>query len=113
MLVHLNPFELLFALIIGHALADYPLQGDFLAKAKNRLNPLPTIHWLPPLLSHAIIHGGFVWVITGNVWLGLAETICHAIIDDFKCVKKISFNIDQALHLVCKLIWILLLFILK
>ena len=23
------------ALVAGHALADYPLQGDFLAKAKN------------------------------------------------------------------------------
>lgn len=32
----------IFALMLaGHALADYPLQGDFLAKAKNRANPIP------------------------------------------------------------------------
>lgn len=111
MLFHLNPFELFFALMIGHVLADYPLQGDFLAKAKNRCNPFPTIPWLPPLLSHAIIHGGFVWLITNNIWLGLLETICHTIIDDFKCAKKISFNIDQSLHLICKLVWVIFLLI--
>ena len=28
--------KILFALLIGHALADYPLQGAFLARAKDR-----------------------------------------------------------------------------
>lgn len=32
--------ELLFILIAGHALADYPLQGDFLAKGKNHKAPI-------------------------------------------------------------------------
>ena len=27
-------------LVAAHALADYPLQGEFLARAKNRFQPL-------------------------------------------------------------------------
>ena len=36
---------ILFWLMVGHALADYPLQGDFLAKAKNRTAPIPGVPW--------------------------------------------------------------------
>jgi hypothetical protein len=32
-------------LIAGHALADYPLQGDFLSRAKNRSAPIPGFPW--------------------------------------------------------------------
>ena len=37
----MGPWAMLFAFIIGHALADYPLQGKFLAIRKNRhIKPL-------------------------------------------------------------------------
>lgn len=97
--------EMLFALVAAHALADYPLQGDFLARAKNRAAPIPGVPWWQALGAHALIHGGFVALITGSVWLGLAEVAAHAIIDDAKCRGKISFNIDQTWHLLCKLLW--------
>ncbi len=29
--------EILFWLFVAHAVCDYPLQGDFLAKAKNQM----------------------------------------------------------------------------
>jgi hypothetical protein len=48
-----------------------------------------------------------VYLITNNIWLGIAETISHAIIDDAKCTGKIGFNTDQALHIICKIIWVL------
>ena len=32
----MSPIEMALALIAAHAVADYPLQGDFLSKAKNR-----------------------------------------------------------------------------
>lgn len=98
-------FLMLFLLIAAHYLADYPLQGDFLAKAKNRANPIPGVPFYQALIAHAFIHGGFVALITGVWWLGLLETICHAIIDDSKCTGYIDFDTDQQLHLICKLLW--------
>jgi type IV secretory pathway VirB3-like protein len=97
--------ELLGLLIFAHTLADYPLQGDFLAKGKNRTAPIPGIPWQHPLAAHSIIHGGFVGVITGSLWLGLAETVIHAVTDDAKCQGRISYNVDQAIHVACKIIW--------
>ena len=97
--------EMFFYLLVGHALADYPLQGDFLSKAKNRANPIPGVPWYQGLISHSFIHGGVVALVTGIWWLGLMEVVCHAFIDDAKCTNKIGFNADQALHIGCKAIW--------
>lgn len=101
--------EIFALLIFAHFLADYPLQGDFLARGKNRMAPIPGIPFYHPLTAHAVIHGGFVGVITGNLGLGLAEAVIHWIIDDSKCRGRISFGTDQALHLGCKILWVLLL----
>jgi hypothetical protein len=98
--------ELFAALVVGHAVADYPLQGDFLARAKNRAMPIPGVPWFQALGAHAIMHGGVVWVLTVHPLLGLAEVAAHACIDDAKCIGKIGFNTDQALHVVCKLLWV-------
>ena len=97
--------ELFALLVFGHFLADYPLQGDFLARAKNRAHPIPGAPWIQALGAHAGIHAGFVFVLTGNLWLGLAEWVAHAAIDDAKCRGKIGFHLDQGLHLACKLLW--------
>ncbi len=102
----------LFALMVfGHALGDYPLQGDFLAKAKNRFLPIDGAPWYQAMAAHCVIHGGIVGILTGSIWLGLAEAIAHALIDDGKCRGAISFNQDQALHIGCKLLWILALMV--
>lgn len=95
------------ALCVGHALADYPLQGDFLAKAKNRVAPIPGVPWWQALGAHAAIHGGFVAAITGLWWLGVAEALIHAVTDDAKCRGRISYNTDQAIHIACKAVWAL------
>ena len=93
------------AMVAAHALADYPLQGDFLSKAKNRAAPIPGVPWYQALGAHAIIHGGAVALITGKPALGIAETVVHAITDDLKCNGRLSFNQDQAIHLACKVLW--------
>ncbi len=103
----MSAVAMLFLLLAGHALADYPLQGDFLAKAKNRAMPIPGVPFYQALGAHAMIHGGFVAVITGIWWLGLLEAVAHALIDDAKCTGKIGFNTDQALHVACKVVWTL------
>lgn len=99
---------LLIALIWAHFLFDYPLQGDFLARAKNRLAPIPGVPWWNALAAHASIHAGAVAFLTGIIWLGLAELIAHFLIDDLKCRGRIDFNQDQAAHLGCKILWALI-----
>jgi len=98
-----------FIMLAGaHALADYPLQGDFLAKAKNRALPIPGVPWWQALGAHAIIHGAAVAAITKSPALGIAETVIHAITDDLKCNGRLSYNQDQAIHLACKVLWLVL-----
>lgn len=94
-----------FWLLVGHAVADYPLQGDFLAKAKNHRAPLPGIPWQQALFWHALMHGGAVALVTHSVALGLAETAIHCAIDYAKCEGWTGFNTDQGLHVVCMAIW--------
>lgn len=107
--------ELLFKLLVGHALADFALQTDWIAKNKNRHaipggydpkihGPLQTI-WPYVLTSHALIHGAFVFLATGRIELGIAETMAHWMIDFGKCEKWYGIHIDQALHIFCKLLW--------
>ena len=99
----------LFALLIGHALADYPLQGEFLAKAKNHKIPITGVPWYQALGAHALIHAGVVWTITGFWWLGIVEFFAHSFIDYMKCDGKIGFNLDQSLHLICKVVYVIIL----
>jgi hypothetical protein len=96
---------LLFLLLVWHALADYPLQGDFLAKAKSRSAPIPGVPWYQALGAHALIHAGGVVLLTGSLMLGVGELIAHFLIDDAKCRGRIGFNTDQALHVACKVVW--------
>lgn len=106
--------ELLALLLIWHALADYPLQGDFLARAKSRFAPTPGVPWQWALASHAAIHAGGVWLITGIGWLALLEFASHALIDDVKCeagnryeghrMARYAFHIDQWAHVAVKVL---------
>lgn len=99
----------MFLVLVGwHALADYPLQGDFMARAKNPFAPVPGVPWATILASHSAIHGLGVGIITGSAWLGLAEMAAHSLIDASKCKGLIGFNTDQWLHVACKAVWIAL-----
>jgi hypothetical protein len=104
---------LLLKLIMGHAIADFALQSDSMAKGKNR-NVTPT--YIPPgqklqicwpywLCAHGLIHGAMVTIVMGSVWLGLAEAVFHSAIDFGKCENCYGIHQDQALHMVCKVFW--------
>ena len=97
----------LFLLMVGfHFIADFPLQGDFLAKGKAGLLDTPECKVSPwCLIAHGAIHGLFVGMTTATIEFGMAEFICHTMIDLFKIKKKISFNTDQYLHIFCKAVW--------
>lgn len=105
-----------FALVIGHCLADFPLQGQFLAMGKNRHTrmpdpegaPFPRNLWIYCLTAHALIHAGPVWLITGSVYFALAEFILHWLIDLAKNERWTNFAGDQTLHVACKLAYALL-----
>lgn len=101
----LTPLQMLWWMIVGHAVCDYPLQGDFLAKGKNRKNPIPGVPWFICLLAHSLIHGGMVALVTGSIFLGIAETGWHAVIDLLKCEGVFGFKFDQFLHIFFKMIW--------
>jgi hypothetical protein len=97
--------QMFFLMAAGHALADRPLQTDLMRVEKDRRKSPG--RWPFGLAVHGLIHGGLVAFITGIWWLGVAELVMHALIDDAKCMGKISLKTDQAVHLACKLIWAL------
>lgn len=100
--------EILFKLICSHAVADFCLQNDFMAKNKNRHLAVPGF-WPYLLSAHALTQGLGVYLVTNNVYLGIAETVVHWIIDFGKCEKWFDLHIDQTLHIACKVLWALLL----
>lgn len=103
--------EILFLLLAAHCLCDYPLQGDFLAQAKNPWTPVGRSLWYMALPSHGLIHGAAVFVITGSLTLGVLEAWAHMAIDLLKCRDLINFRDDQVLHVVCKLAWLAVLMV--
>ncbi|MDG2124263.1 MAG: hypothetical protein P8J87_11220 [Verrucomicrobiales bacterium] len=108
-----NALVVLFALLVGHALGDFPLQGDFLAVFKNPGvdttgdNIPPEVRgltiWPYCLTAHALIHGGIVGLILGSPLLALIEFFLHWIIDLGKGLGMTNFHADQSLHIVCKI----------
>ena len=108
---------LIFKLLIAHALADFSLQTSAMARGKAR-NSKPdsaeeikmvSTFWPYWLTAHALIHGGAVWIATGNMTLGMAEVVLHWIIDFMKCEKWTNIHVDQLLHMICKAAYIFIL----
>lgn len=102
--------ETLFMLLAGHFLCDYPLQGDFIGKLKNRhVNDNKIVPWWHLMTAHSFIHAGAVLLITGVIWLAVFELVVHFIIDVLKCEGYTNIHVDQALHVVCKIGYVLIL----
>jgi hypothetical protein len=93
---------LLFA---GHALCDYPLQGPFLSEAKNQKKPIPGVPWYQALTAHSLIHAGMVYLVTGVYVFAICEFVVHFWTDYAKSEQKLTFNQDQAIHYVFKILW--------
>ena len=105
--------RMFFFLMCGHVIADHPLQGQYLAIMKSRKLNSPEFPWQIALGSHALIHGFFVAVFTGIWWLGILEALLHALIDDSKCTGKINIWQDQSLHVLCKVLWLIIYWVVK
>lgn len=98
-------FVTFLLLLFAHFLLDYPLQGDFLSKAKNRYNPIPHVPWYQAMCAHSLMHGIAVGLITGSYLFLILETIVHWWTDDQKCKGELTYNEDQIMHIACKAIW--------
>lgn len=100
--------ELFFKLIVAHALMDFTMQPDMMAKAKHRewKRPDHIPAWWYWMLSHALVHGGAVYFVTGQWELGVLETGLHCCIDFMKCEKWTNQHVDQLLHLLCKILYV-------
>jgi hypothetical protein len=101
-----------FWLLVGHAVADFPLQAGPMAVEKCRRSASDlqrTVPWFYWLTAHALIHGGAVFFVTGSLFLALLETVVHWLIDFAKCEGLFGIHVDQALHVGCKVLWCVLL----
>jgi hypothetical protein len=103
----MNTGDALFFMFVGHCLMDYCLQTDFIAKHKSPHNSLPGVPWYYVMTAHAATHAGVVGFIL-NPYLGVAEGAAHWIIDLFKCEGLTNIHVDQALHILCKVAWLLI-----
>jgi hypothetical protein len=94
-------------MVIGHCVADFPLQGDWLSKAKNpTLYPVPgEVIWPHAMFAHCMIHAGAVLLATGSMKLAFAEYLAHFAIDYWKCKGGLTYNADQWEHIMCKFVW--------
>ncbi len=101
-----GPYALFFAFAIAHAVADYPLQGDYLARMKCRDQASKPHEWLIPLTAHSLIQAGGVWIVSGSALLGAIELCLHWLIDLGKGEGRFGYVADQGLHLACKLAYV-------
>lgn len=103
-----GPLALFFAFAIAHALADFPLQGDYLATMKRRDQSKNLSGWFIPLTAHSLVQAGGVWIVSGIPMIAALELCLHWIIDLAKGEGKIGYAMDQVLHLVCKAGYVIL-----
>jgi hypothetical protein len=97
-------------LLALHFLCDFPLQGDFMAKAKNHVAPLIGVPWWLVLGGHAMIHAGAVSLLL-PIEYAIAEFVSHFALDAAKNggglgTGQTGFVWDQVGHVACKLVWI-------
>jgi hypothetical protein len=108
-LIEQGPLALFAAFVVMHALGDFPLQGDYIAKQKARRHADSTSAWVVALSAHCVIHGGGVWLLTGSLAFGFTEVILHGLIDIGKGEGKFGLMADQLLHLACKVVYAVIL----
>ena len=102
----MTAMEIFAWLLIGHAIADYALQTEWLARAKQPGGTFEgEVIWPGVLACHAGIHAGAVKLATGSWLLAGLEFAAHGAIDYARGRGRLGFNADQAAHVGCKVLW--------
>lgn len=92
--------ETIIKLVFCHLLGDYVLQVDFIAKSKGQ-------NWYH-LFVHCALYCIPFYIVFGNDWRLIFIFVTHFIIDSLKArYNKINYTIDQLLHYICALIYII------
>lgn len=97
------------ALVAGHFLADFSLQGDTMALEKNPNSTTSlqvAVPWFYWMTAHCLVHAAIVAAVTGSLAFGAIEFVAHFFLDYSKCQRRISIHTDQAGHLITKAIFI-------
>lgn len=96
--------EMIFIFLGLHAIADYPLQGDFLATFKGKNWIAMTAHCL---VWSVIIYGGLMYFNLNTTWEIPFLFFGHMAIDKWKCNRSGSGKelttdliIDQSAHFI-------------
>lgn len=93
---------LLLLLCVGHVVADLILQPPLLAAGKRSVDTVTRWRWLA---LHGAAHGFMVALVLSPA-LALAEAVLHPLIDRAKGRGWFGDGVDQALHFVCKVVWV-------
>ena len=90
---------MIFLLLAGHFIADVVLQPKWLSRDKRHEDL--QIRWAA-LGLHGSIHGFAVLVVTYSPVLAFVELVAHMAIDRGKARGLLSKEVDQLLHVGCK-----------
>jgi len=90
--------SILVKLIFSHLIGDYFLQSDYLAKNKS------TDFYI--LFVHCALYCLPLFLFFGLTWQLAVVFIIHIIVDYLKCKKKINLFIDQLIHYLVLLIYL-------
>ena len=101
-----------FYLLAAHALTDYVLQPEYMARlkrpqggtAEERSKYGPWWWWM---LAHSLINGLGVSLALSSVAAGIYETCVHFWIDRSKTTGILTTNMDQLGHLLSKVLWLI------
>ena len=96
--------ETIFWLLVVHALCDFSLQTDVMAKGKSRhyrteppAGQASFPCWAFWLSAHALIWGGGMALVLGPA-LGAVAALAHWLTDFCKCEGWTTVPVDQAIH---------------
>jgi len=104
---------LLVELLFAHAVADFGLQSDTMAKLKSRRADVKRgeecqwkfrdgkyqLTWMYWLTAHALIHGAMAFLFSGSMLAALIITAAHWVLDYCKTQDYWGIHIDQGCHL--------------
>jgi hypothetical protein len=99
-------YEMMFLVIAAHFVCDYTLQTEAVAIGKNRsINKTRFgVDWWYWMMGHSFTHGVALYLITGSVAAAVCDTFTHFMIDDSKCAGIFGIHVDQALHIVWRVL---------
>ncbi len=111
----MEALSLLILMLAGHLVGDFVLQPAPMSSGKNRNKSREQFddgfpQWYYWLSAHASAHGLIVYFITGSILFLVLEFLSHWMIDFIKCDKLINLHQDQALHILTKVAFALVVF---